>query len=123
MKYTRTPKNQSKASRNNKKKKGVLPSLALEVLKDVLFKQSLISALLFILVATAMIQAQTSNQVRRAIAESQSLREQLQKAQIQSQTLRLELTSLSEADRVSSLASKKLGMVEVTNENEKIISL
>ncbi|MDQ7050788.1 MAG: cell division protein FtsL [Enterobacterales bacterium] len=89
-------------------KSGVVPSLGLEILKDIVFKQGVISGLLFLLVASAMIQAQNSNQVRRAVAQSQSLREQTQKEQIQSQTLRLELTSLSEADRVSSLASKKV---------------
>ncbi len=104
-------------------KSGVVPSLSVEILKDVLLKQGLVSGLLLITIISAMIQAQTSNQVRRAVAQSQSIREQIQKQQIQSQTLRLELTSLSEADRVSSLASKRLGMVEVTNDNEKIISL
>ncbi len=101
----------------------MVPSLALELAKDLIVKQGVISGLLLLLVLTAMYQAQTSHKVRRAIAESQMLREEIQKEQILSQTLRLEMTSLSEADRVSSLANKKLGMVEVTNENEKIVSL
>jgi len=100
-----------------------MPSLVKEILLDVFYKHWVMSCLVLLLILSAMLQAKTSHDVRRAVANWQSLRELNQQQQIVWQELRLEMTSLSEADRISRLARKKLDMIEVTTENEKIISL
>jgi cell division protein FtsL len=99
------------------------PSLVKELFKDVLIEHWLVALLATLVVFSAMYQAKTSHDTRRAVAESQKLREQQQQLEIDAQSLRLEITSLSEANRISSLAKKQLDMIEVTTKNEKIITL
>ena len=116
------------ASANKKKTKKKSPttnspSLFVEVFKDIFVKHWWLSVLAVLLVVSAMLQAKTSHEVRRAIAKTQELREESQQQQIKWQALKLEMTSLTEADRISRLAKKQLEMIKVTTENEKIISL
>jgi len=99
------------------------PSLIKELGKDIAATYWLITVLAVIAVATAMFQAKTSHEARRAVAESQKLREKRQQQEIELQSLRLELTSLTEANRISSLAKKNLDMIEISTKNEKIITL
>ena len=114
-----------KDKRSKKKKidSDKVPSLLKEIANDLLVKHWFVSLLVVIAVASSMHLANTSHDVRRAVANSQQLREERQKLEIEWQTLRLEMTSLSEADRISRLAKKQLKMIEVTVENEKIITL
>ena len=116
-----------KKGKSNKQKKLALknkvPSLINVILKDVFSANWILSVLAVVVVVSAMFQAQTTHVARKAIAESQKLREQRQQFEIEMQSLRLEITSLTEANRISSLAKKKLDMIEVSTENEKIITL
>ncbi len=116
----------NKGVKQNKRKTKVTdktPSLVKEILSDVLLTHWFLSSLVVLFIASAMLQARTSHETRRAVAKWQSLREESQQLQIKWQALRLEMTSLTEADRISRLARKQLNMIEVTTENEKIISL
>ena len=111
-----------------KKKKAKLansnsPSLLKEIAGDLFVRHWFVSLLVIIAVVSAMHLASTSHDVRRAVAESQQHREQRQQQEIKWQTLRLEMSSLSEADRISRLARKQLKMIEVNTKNEKIITL
>lgn len=112
-----------------KKKKGVksstlkAPSLVKEIVSDVFIKHWYITLLAILTITSAMILAKTSHESRRAIALSQILREERQQNEIEFQGLRLEITSLSEANRISSLAKKELKMIDVNTNNEKIITL
>jgi len=99
------------------------PSLLKEITADLLVRHWLVSLLAIATVISAMKLANTSHDVRRAVAESQQLREQRQQQEIEWQTLRLEMTSLTEADRISRLAKEQLEMIEVSTKNEKIITL
>ena len=99
------------------------PSLVREVLSDLLIRRWFLTLLVLMAVTSAMLQAKTSHEVRRAVAESQKLREERQKKEINWQALRLEMTSLSEANRILSLAKKELDMIEVNTKSEKIITL
>lgn len=99
------------------------PSLVKEIFADLLLNHWFLSSLVVLFIASAMLQARTSHETRRAVAKWQSLREESQQQQIKWQALRLEMSSLTEADRISRLARKQLNMVEVTTEKEKIISL
>ncbi len=104
-------------------KNGEVPSLLKVLFIDVFAKHWPVALLSTLVVFSAMYQAKTSHETRRAVAESQKLREAQQKLEIDGQSLRLEITSLTEADRISSLAKKQLDMIEVTTKNEKIITL
>jgi cell division protein FtsL len=115
-----------KSSKQKAKKNKVTdkkPSLIKEILSDLLLTHWFLSSLVVLFIASAMLQARTSHETRRAVAKWQSLREQSQQQQIKWQALRLEMSSLTEADRISRLARKQLNMIKVTTENEKIISL
>lgn len=103
--------------------KNAQPSLLGELFSDVFRNYWLISLLGILAVLSAMFQAKTTHDARKAVAESQKLREQRQQYEIELQALRLELTSLTEANRISSLAKKNLEMIEVNTNNEKIITL
>jgi len=111
----------------NKKKEKLAnskpPSLLTEIAGDLFTRHWFVSLLVIMAVASAMHLANTSHDVRRAVAESQQHREQRQQQEIEWQTLRLEMSSLSEADRISRLAKKQLKMIEVNTKNEKIITL
>ncbi|TQV75275.1 cell division protein FtsL [Aliikangiella marina] len=111
--------------KNNKQKKSVEqpPSLLMAIVNDLLIRHWLVSGLALLLVISSMQLAKTSHQARKLTAEFQKLRKTEQDQQVAFESLRLELTTLSEADRISSLAKKELGMVEVTTKNEKVISL
>ena len=111
--------------KNNKQKKSVeqAPSLLMALLHDLFVRHWLVSGLAVLFVVSSMQLAKTSHQSRKLTAEFQKLRQSEQEQQVAFESLRLELTTLSEADRISSLAKKQLGMVEVTTKNEKVISL
>jgi cell division protein FtsL len=103
--------------------KNAQPSLLGEMFNDVFKTFWLVSLLGVLAVLSAMFQAKTTHDARKAVAESQKLREQRQQYEIELQALRIELTSLTEANRISSLAKKELDMIEVNTSNEKIITL
>lgn len=109
--------------KTNKNNKEELPSLVKEIVSDLLIKNWLLSLLIVIAVLSAMFQVKTSHEVRSAFAEFQQLREERQQQDINLQTHRLEMTSLSETNRILSLAKKKLDMIKVNDKNEKIITL
>jgi cell division protein FtsL len=112
-----------KNTNNNKNNKEKLPSLVKEILSDLLIKNWLISLLVVIVILSAMFKAKTSHEVRRAFADYQQLREERQQQDINLQKHRLEVTSLSEANRILSLAKKELGMIKVNDKNERVITL
>jgi cell division protein FtsL len=116
-------KSKARAKRTKNGQSGTTPSLIKVLFVDVFAKHWLVALLSTLVVFSAMYQAKTSHDTRRAVAESQKLRETQQKLEIDGQSLRLEITSLTEADRISSLAKKQLDMIEVTTNNEKIITL
>jgi len=99
------------------------PSLIKEIFSDLLMTHWLLSVLVVLFIASAMLQARTSHETRMAVAKWQNLRDESQQQQIEWQALRLEMSSLTEADRISRLARKQLNMIKVTSKNEKIISL
>ena len=107
----------------NSRQKNILPSLGREIIFDLFVKHWFVVVLAVLALASAMFQAKTAHDTRISIAESQRLREERQNLEIEWQALRLELTSLTEANRVESEAKKKLKMIKVNSENEKIISL
>jgi cell division protein FtsL len=113
-------------SKNGQKKlpfKSNKPSLLGGLMRDVFNTYWLISLLGVMAVLSAMFQAKTTHDARKAVAKSQQLREQRQQYEIELQSLRLEITSLTEANRISSLAKQELDMIEVNTNNEKIITL
>lgn len=115
-----------KTKKNIQKKlalKDKQPSLIRELSKDIFSRFWLITLLAISVVFSAMFQAKTSHEARKSVAESQKLREQRQQQEIEMQSLRLELTSLTEANRISSLAKKQLNMIGTNTKNEKIITL
>ena len=99
------------------------PSLLKVLVLDLFVRHWLVSALSVLFVISSMYLAKTSHTTRKLTAEWQKLRQQQQDQQVAWEALRLELTTLSEADRISNLAKKQLGMVEVTTKNEKVITL
>ena len=107
----------------NSRQKNIVPSLAREIIFDLVVKHWFVMGLVVIAIMSAMFQAKTTHDTRIAIAESQKLREERQNLEIKWQALRLELTSLTEANRVESEAKNKLKMIKVNSDNEKIISL
>ncbi|WP_444997567.1 cell division protein FtsL [Aliikangiella sp. IMCC44359] len=111
--------------KSSQKKKPIkqAPSLLRVLLFDVVIRHWLVSALAVSFIIFSMVLANTSHKTRRLTAEWQKLRQEHQDQQILWESLRLELTTLTEPDRISNLARKELGMVEVTTKNEKVISL
>lgn len=118
-----TANNDKTTTRKKRKVSNKVPSLVKAILTDLFVVHWFLSLLVIVLIITAMLQAKTSHDVRRAVATTQELREQSQQLQIDWQALRLEMTSLTEADRISRLARKNLNMIKVTTENEKVITL
>jgi cell division protein FtsL len=117
-------KNQTRDKKRQRKKViDKSPSLLKEMAGDILVRHWFVSLLSVVAVVSAMKLSNTSHDIRRAVAESQELRELRQQQEIEWQTLRLEMSSLTEADRISRLAKKELGMIKVSTKNEKIITL
>lgn len=111
-----------KADSNNKTKADV-PSLLRVVLIDLLIRHWFISVLVVLFVFSSMMRAHHSHKVRRLTAEWQNLRQEHHRQQLLLASSRLELTTISEANRILELSKKKLGMVEVTTKNEVVLSL
>lgn len=111
--------------KNKKQKKSAktMPSLLKEIVLDLFVRHWLVNALAVLFVLSAMMLAMTSHQARKLTANWQELREEQQDQQIVWESLRLEITTLTEADRIKNLAKKDLNMVEVTTKNEKVITL
>ena len=103
--------------------KNIIPSLVREIIVDLGIRHWFLTLLVLTVVLSAMMQARTAHDTRLAIAESQKLREERQQEEINWQALRLELTSLTEANRIASKAQKELKMNKVDSKNEKIITL
>jgi cell division protein FtsL len=109
-------KNTNKASNN-------APSLLKVLLSDIFVSHWMVTLLALLFVFSAMTLSQTTHDSRRLLSQWQKLRQLHETEQMAWDSLRLELTSLSEAHRISSLAKSQLGMVEVRAHNEKVISL
>jgi cell division protein FtsL len=99
------------------------PSLLKVLLFDIFVHHWMVTLLALLLVISAMTLAHTTHDSRRLLSHWQKLRHTHDSEQIVWDSLRLELTSLSEADRISNLAKSQLGMVDVKAHNEKVISL
>lgn len=99
------------------------PSLLKVILLDIFVRHWIVSTLAFLFIYSAITLVKTSHDKRNLMAEWQSLRQQDQEQQMVWESLRLEITSLSEANRISNLAKKQLNMIEVSTRNEKVISL
>ena len=110
-------------SKKQNKSKQPAPSLLKALVVDLLVRHWMVSGLAVLFVFSSMQLATTSHHARKLTAEWQNLRQVHQDEQVAWESLRLELTTLSEADRISNLAKKQLGMVEVTTKNEKVITL
>lgn len=93
------------------------------LLLDVLVQNWLASLLLLVVVASSIQLAFTTHQARSLTARLQKLVQLQADEQILWESYRLERTSLREPDRISKLAKKQLGMVEVGSKNEKVIAL
>lgn len=111
------------AKKKQAKKTQQAPSLLKVLVFDLFVRHWLVSALALLCVISAMQLAKTSHQSRKLTAEWQELRQQHEDEQVAWESLRLELTALSEPDRITNLARKELGMIEVTTKNEKVITL
>ncbi|MGB0496534.1 MAG: cell division protein FtsL [Kangiellaceae bacterium] len=99
------------------------PSLLGAVVVDVFIKRWFLTLLVVVAVLSAMQKVKNTHSERRAIAKLQLLKEQNQQLQIEWQSLNLEMTALSESDRVFQLAKNELNMIKVNSNNEKIINL
>ena len=113
----------SRKKRSQEKSVKNTPSLLSLIFKEVFYKNWLLTILVIVVVFSSMQKARTSHNARRAIAKLQLLKEENQQLQIEWQSLNLEMTAISESNRVTQLATKELGMVTVNSSNEKIISL
>lgn len=105
----------------NKTKK--MPSLVKSLLKDIFFYHWTMSLLAVLAIVSAMMQAKTTHKSRQLVSKLQQLEVQNQLKEIERQALKLELTSLTEPDRISREAKEILEMVPVTTETEKVIEL
>ncbi len=99
------------------------PSLLKVLLLDIFVYHWMVTALALLFVCSAMLLAHTTHESRRLTAQLESLRQLNQTEQVTLGSLRLEITSLSEANRISNLAKSQLGMISVDIHNEKVISL
>ena len=99
------------------------PSLLKALVLDIFVRHWGVTTLALLLMVSAMMSAHTSHSSRRFTAELQAQKKQQEVLQIQWEALRLELTTLTEPNRLSSEAIKQLGMKEVTTKNEKVITL
>ncbi len=99
------------------------PSLLKVLLVDLFVTYWLIAILAVAFSFSAIMLIYKSHDSRRLTTKWQSLTQQQHQQQLKSDALRLELTSLSESDRIFTLAKKKLGMIEVNANNEEVISL
>jgi cell division protein FtsL len=111
---------------NNKKsqnKTNNTPSLLKVLWLDLFVRHGVVTALAFLTVGSSMLLTVTTHDSRRLTAQLEQLENEQQVKQVAWESLRLELTSLSEADRLSSLAKEELNMIEVKSHNEKVISL
>lgn len=106
---------------NNKSSK--TPSLLKQLLSDIFVSHWLVTTLALVFIASSMLLAKNAHESRRLTAEWQKLRQENHQQQQSMASYRLELTSLSEADRISRLAKKQLGMVEVSSKSEKVVTL
>lgn len=107
----------------NKSSKAPAPVLIKVLALDIFVRHWYVTALALLLVFSAVMLTQTSHQSRRYTADLQSEKKKQRELQIQWESLRLELTTLTEPDHISSEAKKRLNMEEVTIKNEKVISL
>jgi len=111
------------ANRTNAKKTGEkVPALLSLLLRDVFVRYWPVTLLAVFTVFSAILLARTAHDTRRLTAQWEQLRQQQQQQQIAWESLRLEITTLSEPDRIANLAKKQLGMIEVSRANEKVIS-
>ena len=107
----------------NNKASNNAPSLLKVLSFDIFVNHWMVTLLALLLVSSAMVLAHTTHDSRRLMSQWQKLRQTHQSNQVVWESLRLELSSLSEADRISNLAKKQLDMIEVNSHNEKVISL
>jgi cell division protein FtsL len=112
-------------NKNNQKSQSTQqpPSLLKAVFVDLFVRHWLVTLIALLMVVSGMSLALTSHKMRRSTADLEQLKSEYQESQVEWESLRLELTALTEPDRVSHIARKELGMVEVTTKNEKVISL
>jgi len=99
------------------------PSLLKALLLDIFVRHWTVTVLALIFIGSSMVLVHTSHNTRRLTIAWQGSLQAYQLQQVTWESLRLELSSLREANRISSLAKKQLGMVEVSTTNEKVISL
>jgi cell division protein FtsL len=110
-------------NKNNIKISNNAPSLLKVLLLDIFVNHWIVTTLAGLFVASAMLLAHTTHDSRKLTAQLQALRQLNETEQLTTGSLRLEISSLSEANRISSLAKSQLGMVNVDIRNEKVISL
>ena len=111
------------SNKQNSKASNNAPSLLKVLLLEIFVTHWMLTLLALLFVSSAIVLVHTTHDSRRLMSEWQSLKNTHQTEQVVWESLRLELSSLSEIDRISSLAKKQLGMVEVKTHNEKVISL
>ncbi len=112
------------AKKDNKKSTKVeQPVLVKALFTDIFVRHWFVTLLAIFLVFSAIQLTQTTHKARSFTAELQIEKKRQRELQIQWESLRLEFTTLTEADRISSEAKKQLQMEEVTLKNEKVISL
>jgi cell division protein FtsL len=99
------------------------PSLLKALLLDCFVNYRVIVLLVIMACWSAMLLIYKSHDSRRLTAKLEALKQEQHQQKFNSDTLNLELTSLTESHRISSLAKKKLGMVGVNKSNEKVVSL
>lgn len=113
----------NKKNKSREKQSEYIPSLLSSIFIEVFIKNWLLVLLVIVTVISSMQKARASHNSRRAIAKLELLKEESQQLQIEWQSLNLEMTAVSENNRVTELATQELGMVTVNSSNEKIISL
>ncbi|WP_196137158.1 cell division protein FtsL [Aliikangiella sp. G2MR2-5] len=110
-------------AKKDKKSGSQAPSLLKALVQDIFVRHFYVTLLAILVVASGMQLAHTSHDSRRLTAMLQAEKQEQRDLQIQWDSLRLELTALSEAARISTKAKTTLGMKEVTIQDEKVISL
>lgn len=108
------------ASKSNQQ---TAPSLLKVLMFDLFVNYWLMTLLLVALSFSAILLVYKSHDSRRLTAKFQSLTQQQHQQQLKSDALHLELTTLSESNRILNFAKKELGMIEVNASNERVISL
>lgn len=94
---------------------------SIEIIQDLFAKNKMVMLLIALLLITALGKIWVTNTSRLLISEKSDLILKQQSLENESVNLRLEQTILGEKSRIEELATKKLNMHPISQENEVIV--